>query len=151
MRAAPAFQVSLQRFGVWRAAVGTLAAVVAATLTAWLLTGEAPLGAAAGFGAAAALAALVALTASLLRLAPCDLRWDGDVWHLGRVGSEPSPGALQVAVDLGHWMLLRFIPARPGRAVWLPVQRPGLESHWHALRCSVYAPRTAPREDTAEP
>ena len=151
MRAAPAFHVSLHRFGVWRAAVIALAVVVAAALTAWLMTGEAPVGMASGPGAAAVLTALVALTLSLLRTPPCDLRWDGSAWTLGRTGCEPSPGALLVAVDLGGWMLLRFIPAAPARAIWLPVQRLGLEAQWHALRCSVYSPRPAPAADATEP
>ena len=151
MRAAPAFQVSLRRFGVWRVAVVALAAVAAAVLTAWLMTGEAPIGMAGGLGAAAALAAILALTASLLRMPPCDLRWDGLVWTLGRQGGEASPGALQVAVDLGGWMLLRFMPAASARAVWLPVQRLGLESQWHALRCSVYAPQPVPGEEATGP
>jgi hypothetical protein len=152
MRAAPAFQVSLHRFGFWRGAVIALAAVAAAALTAWLTTGEAPIGMAGGFGAATALAAILALTASLLRVPACDLRWNGSTWTLARKGAEPVTGALLVAVDLGGWMLLRFIPARPATlGVWLPVQRRGLESQWHALRCSVYAPQPAPGDEATEP
>ena len=37
------------------------------------------------------------------------------------------PGELQVAIDLGAWLLLRFIPDAAGvRASWLAVQRLGL-------------------------
>jgi hypothetical protein len=49
-----------------------------------------------------------------------------------------------VAIDLGGWMLLRFVPgAGGGRARWIALQRHGLEPQWHALRCAVYAPRPA--------
>jgi hypothetical protein len=49
-----------------------------------------------------------------------------------------------VAVDLGAWMLLRFerdATPRLRRIVWLPLQRRGLETPWHALRCAVYSAR----------
>jgi hypothetical protein len=62
-------------------------------------------------------------------------------------------GELQVAIDLGAWMLLHFVPDVGHRACsvsWLPVQRRGLESQWHALRCAVYSPRPAAGVD-AEP
>ena len=88
-------------------------------------------------------------------------------------GHEPTAGALSVALDLGDWMLLRFCaheethgrpkvphpprgaddvcrrpggalkPCRGSRVTWLPVQRRGMEPHWHGLRCAVYSPRPA--------
>jgi hypothetical protein len=38
-------------------------------------------------------------------------------------------------------MLLNFTPDAAARTSWLPVQRLGLETQWHALRCAVYSPR----------
>lgn len=89
------------------------------------------------------------------RVQPVSLRWDGQLWHLGppaSVGHEPRAGALRVLVDLGPWMLLRFEPAYSTwrhRSIWLPVQRLGLESQWHALRCAVHSPRPRPGADLA--
>ena len=156
MRAAPALQVSLQRFGVWRGAVWGLAALAFITLAAWVITHERPheplIEVGVWVSAALAAAAIAALAASTARMPPLDLRWDGRAWHLGPVRGDRVPGDLSVAIDLGAWMLLRFtasVPARP-RVVWLPLQRWGIESQWHALRCAVYSPRPAPDDDAAE-
>ena len=150
MRAAPACQFSLQRFGVWRGVVLVLATLGIATMAAWLILRESPLTSPTAIAAALAAALLVALGASLAQAPAVDLRWDGRTWHLGPPSAEPASGDLSVALDLGPWMLLRFSPAAPAtrpRTTWLPVQRPGLESQWHALRCAVYSPRPAPPED----
>ncbi len=150
MRAAPAYQLSLQRFGVWQGAVWVLATLVVATMAAWLILRESALTSPTSLAAALAAALIVALGASLVKTPAIDLRWDGRAWHLGPPAGEPVSGDLIVLIDLGPWMLLRFTPAaanaRP-RSIWLPVQRRGLESQWHALRCAVYSPRTAAAED----
>jgi hypothetical protein len=44
-------------------------------------------------------------------------------------------------------MLLKF--ERDGaplhrRVAWIPVQRWGMQAHWHAMRCAVYCARCAP-------
>ena len=148
MRAAPAFQVSLHRFGVWRSAVLTLAALAMATMVAWLLTQERPIEIVAWVSATASVVAIGGLAASALRVPPVDLGWDGQTWSVRRGPGEPAPGDLHVAIDLGRWMLLRFSPAGPAApAIWLPVQRLGLESQWHALRCSIYSPHPTPGAD----
>ena len=149
MRAAPAFQVSLRRFGLWRGAVLTLAALAMATMAAWLFTHERPIQIVAWLAAGSSIVAIGGLAAWAARVPPVDLSWDGQTWSVGRSAGEPAPGELHVAIDLGRWMLLRFTPAVPAGApaVWLPVQRLGLESQWHALRCSVYAPRPVPGDD----
>ncbi len=150
MRAAPACQFSLQRFGVWRGAVLVLVTLGVATMVAWLILRESPLTSPTSIAAALTAVSLLALGASLARTPAVGLRWDGRNWHLGPPSGEPVSGDLSVAIDLGPWMLLRFRPAasnaRP-RVVWLPAQRRGLESQWHALRCAVYSPRPAPAED----
>jgi hypothetical protein len=149
MRAAPAFQVSLRRFGVWRGAVLTLAALAMATMAAWLFTQERPIGIVTWLVTGSSIAAVAVLAARTVRVPPVDLGWDGRTWSVGPSPDESSPGDLHVAIDLGRWMLLRFNPAAPAGApaIWLPVQRLGLESQWHALRCSVYSPRPLPGDD----
>lgn len=155
MRASPAFEVSLHRFGVWRSAVLLLAALGLAAMATWLITRERPIGLAAMIAAAFAAAVSVGWAVSLLQAPAVGLRWDGQFWHLdvpAATPSEATPGDLRVVIDLGPWMLLRFRAAEPGRrspAVWLPVQRRGLEAQWHALRCAVYSPRPAPGADVA--
>jgi hypothetical protein len=149
MRAAPPFQVTLHRFGVWRGAVTALAGSGLATIAAWLAAQQQPIGLPTLSAAILAVLAIVALGRSLLRTPTTHLRWDGLAWHLGPSTGEPVPGDLHVAIDLGPWMLLRFIPAAPAarrRTVWLPAQRRGLEGQWHALRCTVHSPRPAPAD-----
>jgi len=81
---------------------------------------------------------MLACAVSLWRVPAQSLHWDGQVWQLDGV-----PGELTAAIDIGPWMLLKFTPEMPGRTSWLPVQRRGLETQWHALRCAVYSPRPA--------
>jgi hypothetical protein len=153
MRASPPFQVSVTRFGVWRIGVVGLSALAAATLVAWLASRDefTALGWQIAVGAGGAV--LVAGSLALARIAPLSLRWDSEQWHLGpaaTAGDEPWPGKLAVALDLGSWMLLRFeheSASRRRRFSWLPIQRSGLEPHWHALRCAVYCARSAPARD----
>jgi hypothetical protein len=153
MRASAAFQITIDRFGFWRAGVGTLLVVVGAALIAWYVSrdGFTPIGLRAGVGFAGGL--LLVAAAGLLRCPSMSLRWDTQCWRLGRAenrGDEPWTGHLAVALDLGSWMLLKFIhdpdTGRRG-AHWLPVQRRGLEAQWHALRCAVYSARPARGHD----
>jgi len=80
-----------------------------------------------------------------LQREPHVLHWDGQAWHWAAAHvpeDRRRAGRIQVALDLGGWMLLRLLPADGGapRAHWLPVQAAGLERSWHALRCAVYSP-----------
>jgi len=153
MRASPAFHVRIARFGAWRAAVGTLIIVAFGVQAAWLAgrAEEAPV--ALSVALSALDLAVMAAAASALRMVPVDLRWDTQRWLLDRHAgfTEPAPGNLTIALDLGVWMLLRFDhdppPRGRRRTTWLPVQRRGLETHWHALRCAVYCARPAPGTD----
>ncbi len=164
MRTSPAIDVVLTRFGVWRAAIALLAAAALAAIWAWWSTWDAAqppdtnIVLLAALGIASGM--VVALAASLSNVRPTALRWDGQGWSLRRpqrnhgAAGEPVAGEIIVAMDLGLWMLLRFEPAlRVGRirCVWLPVQRRGIETQWHALRCAVYSPRPTPTAGTAPP
>jgi hypothetical protein len=154
MRASPAFEVTLHRFGVWRAAVLMLGLFGVATIAAWVLTREEPVGIALVIVSASAVGILFWLALSLAQVPAVSLRWDGLLWHAGSpaAGSDDSvPGDVAVILDLGSWMLPRFTPAVPHLqpcVTWLPVQRRGIETQWHALRCSVYSPHPAPAADT---
>jgi hypothetical protein len=150
MRAAPAFQVSLRRFDVWRIAVLALFVLGATFLIHWLLARDSPRGWSLIAAASVGLAALAAAALTLWRTAPTDLRWDGACWHLKRPGSVALSGSISVTLDLGQWMLLRFAPALgkgPIAVIWLPAQRRGIETQWHALRCAVHSPRPSKRAD----
>ena len=157
MRGSPPCEVTVARFGLWRAVVAIVAAAALLSLAAWLVTS--PLGEsvwARGGVAAVALATLV-MAASLWRVAAVTLCWNGLEWSVPPASGSSSgsaPGALDVAVDLGAFLLLRFVPAgRTGPAAvrWIPVGRAGLEHEWHAFRCAVYSPRPAAGPSAADP
>jgi len=138
MPASPLFSLELRRFDLWRLGVGALLLFALVVGTVWLAAvRDEPW----FLLAVAATAAALLAAASLLRVRPARLRWDGQTWALGE-----HPGKIVVALDAGAWMLLRFRRTGPGsglRTTWLPAQRRGLERDWHALRCAVYFPRPA--------
>ena len=146
MRSAPPFDISVKHYGVWRAGLLLLGATACASLAAWWWAQPVP---APGWaGAVAAVGGLMSLVcvAAAWSIPPLSLRWDRQSWQLSRRGAPEQAGSVQVGLDLGSWMLLRFRPdAASGAHVptWLPVQRRGLEAQWHALRCAVYSPRPA--------
>jgi hypothetical protein len=155
MRAFAPAQFTVTRFGAWRWAVLVLSLLVALAVGTWLVTQQATERGAWLPSAALVVAVSIWLLAVQPRGAPLSLRWDAQRWHLGpaaSVGHEPWVGELRVAIDLGPWMLLRFEPDAGvvgATLTWLPVQRRGLEAHWHALRCAVYSPRPDAGVDAA--
>jgi hypothetical protein len=146
MRAAPVFQISLHHFGVWRFAIYFLSVLSNLVFATWLWMHEAfaqPL----AWGVFVLMMVLTGLLArTLLHNPALGLRWDGQAWHVGQwpaASDSWTPGSMQVMLDLGFWMLLRFTPsawAPDAAPQWLPVQRLGLEAQWHGLRCSLYSP-----------
>ena len=127
-------------------------------MAAWLVSS--PLGEStwARAGIAAASLAVVAVAASLLRGNALVLRWDGTRWSVGSsvepLSVAPASGELLAALDLGSFLLLRFVPegrSGPRAARWIPVGRRGLEREWHAFRCAVYSPRPAAGPSVADP
>ncbi len=164
MRASPTFQCVLNRFGVWRAAVAAVASAGVVVLLAWLATRSEPTPAIGLAAWVSAMFAVPALAVSLMRVPSVAMRWDGQQWWLARQARssrtaataqiDAVAGEVDVALDFGGWMLLRFRPVAVARHTrlpqWLPVQRRGLEAHWHALRCAVYSPRPAPAGDAAD-
>jgi hypothetical protein len=146
VRAVPPFTLDARPGAGWAVAVIAVAVVAAADSIAWLAA-RADLGASAvALPAAAAVAAGMA-TLTLLRGAPAELQWSDAGWRLGGVA-----GSVVVCLDLGGWVLLRFMPrgARaPWRAVWLPLSATGTSpGAWHALRCALRAaPPATPAAD----
>jgi hypothetical protein len=156
MQAPPPFQITVERFALWRAVCAALAAVSVGALLGWAAQGGAPWSLPSvgwvGLGSLLSLAGLV----EAWRMRSVSLRWDTERWHLGaasRRGNETQAGELKVMWDAGGLMLLRFRPESPGADdrrmtpprpwadVWLPVQMRGHSTHWHALRCTVYCAR----------
>ena len=157
MRGSPSCAITVTRFGAWRGAVGLVAVAGLASMATWLATSPLGEGAAVRAGVAVAALAVVALAASLLRTPAVSLRWDGALWSVASGATPalaPAPGDLSVALDLGSFLLLRFVAegrSGPGAARWIPVGRRGLEHEWHAFRCAVYSPRPAAGSTAADP
>lgn len=151
MRTAPALQLTVTRYGAWRTGLALVSLAALVVSCAWAATAAVPLLAAAGLLLVCALLVATVHRAERRRGA-CRLHWDGQQWAWSADGAgadaELQSGRLEVAVDLGRWMLLRLdavsgaAPVRR-RSFWLPVQANGLERQWHALRCAVYSPTPA--------
>jgi hypothetical protein len=147
MHAPAEFQLTVSRFGAWRGGLVVSGLVVWGTAFAWWTATERPV---LSVAAAFLLLACAAVTVSLLSLARLPsfvLRWDGKQWHQGWAAGEPQSGSLQVAIDGGRWLLLKFVPDGAVRGLpasrWLPVQRSGLEHDWHCLRSTLFTARPA--------
>jgi hypothetical protein len=71
----------------------------------------------------------------------CTLRWDGQDWVLKSDprGHAEQRGDAELMLDLGPWMLVRFLPyAGLGAATWLPLTA-GLDlARWAALRGALW-------------
>ena len=148
MRGAPPVEIRVRRQGSWRAFVVALVILTSVSMGLWLASAE--IGAAFKGVLAAVTLALGATALSMTAPFDLSLRWTGSSWALsprGAPASEPVAGVLTVAIDLGSWMLLRFVDESPRttwipvQRTWIPVQRAGIEGDWHALRCAVHAPR----------
>ena len=143
MRESVFFELRLRRFGVWQVAVAVVgtAALSATAAWAWATWDSQP---ASGQALVAAIAvglslATLGLALALGRVEAGLLTCRDGVWAFTTDKGGRRSGALEVAIDLGAFLLLRIADGRRTRA-WLPIQRRGLEADWHALRCAVYSP-----------
>ncbi|XVJ68885.1 MAG: hypothetical protein HEQ39_03930 [Rhizobacter sp.] len=156
-RTAPPVHVLVDRFTVWTVAVAVLWLVAVCSLAAWIV----------GWSQSVTLGSsgpvhwfALGLSVPVLFAVPwftclraVSLRWDGERWWLGEpseVGVEPWCVQPLVRIDLGHWMLLQLKPQAAGlrlsnRYRWLPIQRRGLATQWHALRCALLTYPEPPR------
>ena len=77
------------------------------------------------------------------------LRWDGQDWVLRHLhGDGPDErGDAALMLDLGPWMLVRFLPgAGTGSATWLPLAAGLDRARWAALRGALWNWRGNPRD-----
>ena len=143
MRESVFFELRLRRFGVWRVAVWLVAGAAIAAVAAWtvaMLDSQPESGRALVMAVAAGLLlATTGLAISLTRLEGGLLTGRDGIWAFVPDSGQPRTGTLEVAVDPGAFLLLRLVEQRR-TIVWLPVQRRGVESQWHALRCAAYSP-----------
>lgn len=126
MQAAPAVAFDADDGGRWRAAVAALAGLAAAVLARWAVQWAAALDLPAASwpgtdliagmpavdliaGGAAGLAAALAAW-RIGRPLPARLIWNTNDWLWQVEGRPPLAGRVQIAADLGGWMLLRFDP-----------------------------------------
>ncbi len=157
MRAPPPVEFTSALGRAWRAALALLVGASVAVPLAWglpyfalhwgSLKPDALLKALADPAVQAALAAW----AGLMAVAACwlwskqssaserTLRWDGQDWVLAGAGAIDQRGAAALMLDLGPWMLVRFLPyAGMGSATWLPLTA-GLDLvRWAALRGALW-------------
>jgi hypothetical protein len=141
VRPPPAFQITINRFEIWRGFLICLSALLICVLCTWCWASGVVWWIAVG-AFITSVFGVVGLF-SLFRVHSFSLRWDTQLWGCGTAaqrGHEPSNGYVAVSIDLGFWMLLRFSPAPSslGRGQWLPVQRRGHEPMWHAFRATVH-------------
>jgi hypothetical protein len=144
MRASPPIDIALSRCGPWLAFVIVIAVASLLVVATWLALGmggpaRTPTLPAMVVGG---LALFLACRALLAGWPPNGrLRWNGRCWALTSGEGEPVAGDVTVALDLGGWLLLRFVAERQhgGAVRWLPLQRRGREDDWHALRCAIHA------------
>ncbi len=161
MRVPPPFALTLAPAPGWSRVYPMAAGAAAAVTSGWavamfgasigpeamLLAGQVPLSVA--FAALVPLAlgcglALISRPGEVFWIA-----WDGRRWALSPVGGRSHAtaehGVLDVMIDLGDWVLLRFRPAEAGpwavwRHRWLPARlSPGSDAT--ALRATLYAHR----------
>ncbi len=144
----------LRHFDIWQATVAVVSSCAVAALLAWTFFWPEPLGPLVWAGTVFSVFAVIGLAVSLVRVEAGTLRRQQGRWTFAPDAtpeSEPRTGELFVALDLGSFMLLAFISvsgyANRKTTRWLPAQRRGLASDWHALRAAVHAPRS--QGDTA--
>jgi len=152
MGTAAPLQFRVNRHRVWRAVVLLLAGITAASMLVWWRAqpSQAPL--AVSVAVAAGVLAWIACVAGLWQMLPTTLRWDGQRWQVARGRSAECSVELAVAIDLGGWLLLRFVPegapagqAGRRRPTCIALQRLGFEARWHAIRCALYRARPVAR------
>ncbi len=156
MVGSPAFQITLPSQSIWRGAVLALTLVVIAVLIAWAVQPGHSQGRLLRWLAFASVAVVLGLAVSLWRMPAFVLGWDGERWQVSPLQpgfNERLAGNIEVHLDLGQWMLLRFVPddrAAKARPRWLPVQSGARDPMWHSLRCALYGGRPARRRAAAD-
>jgi hypothetical protein len=70
------------------------------------------------------------------------LAWHGQAWRLalGDATGAARDGQVEPMIDLGGWLLLKFLPADGSRAQWLSTGAARLGPCWHVLRAALFRP-----------
>jgi hypothetical protein len=144
MHAPPPYTITLRCFDRWKIGCSALVMMSLAVVSFWSWVAFSPYPVGCVAGALLWGLASFALLVHAQRLSPQRLRWDGQGWRWSselHPVAEGMPGSLSVALDLGTWMLLRFILDDTRKTLWLPVQHRGHESTWYGLRATIYCAR----------
>jgi len=160
MRASPPYLCRVARFGVWRSVVALVVLADAGVMLGWALTRDDPLSFEGLAVLGLVLLTIVGVAASLVRIRPIVLRWDGRQWRWIAASQsrgptfDPAAGnacVIDVALDLGSWVMLRIRTGAmsPARTLWLPVQQRGFNASWHGLRSALYAAAPPDAADVA--
>ncbi|MDP1690457.1 MAG: hypothetical protein Q8L49_00575 [Burkholderiaceae bacterium] len=156
MHAAPPVRISLAPDVGWRAFVTACASAAAANLAAWLMTLARQ--STAAIAAVALLAAVLAAGLALWGLRRDNagggvLAWDGAAWQWAPANVQPAAGDLHVMIDLGAWLLLRFVPGASAQPVrWLVASRRQGGALWPLWRAALFSPpRSAEPSVNADP
>jgi hypothetical protein len=147
MQAAPPVRIPVKTDALGQGFALACASLSAACGLAWALSWAAPeawLSRLAVVSAAAGAASVVWFLLRRRAAAAGLLTWDGVCWQWAPAAGGPRPGRVQVMIDIGPWLLLRFIPVgAPGPAVWVAISRGAAAGQWAAWRATLYAPRSA--------
>jgi hypothetical protein len=135
VRQAPPIALTLSGAGAWRVAQVALPTLSAAVVAVWLVAWTPLLAGPLWSSAVAASASMLVAVAAWFGSAPksVHLIWTGEHW-----AADGSPGEVDLMLDLGPWLLLRFRPPA-GRSRWLPVPRREAGAAEQGLRAALYA------------
>jgi hypothetical protein len=123
MRPPPAVALSCEDDGRWRLFESGLPGLTSLVLARWGLA-QCEVAPSWGWGVSIVAGAAVAVVVwCRWRRLPQRLSWDGARWSLQGAGAAPPAEVahLQVAIDLGGWMLLRCVPVGARAPRWLAV------------------------------
>jgi hypothetical protein len=174
MRAPPPVEFPSALGRVWRGALSVLVAVAVAVPLAWGLPylavhwGSPSPDALVGWLAQAPAQVAIACGGGLVAFAAAwltqrgggarerTLRWDGQDWVLaGDAGRAEERGDVALMLDLGSWMLVRFLPCAGAvggaGTTWLPLTLGGDLARWAALRGALWNWRGARRPGAGRP
>ena len=143
MFAAPPVHIHLVPDRLGRGFALVCTSLAAANLTAWCMAwASAPAGLRV-VSVTLAAAAAAALTWRLLARrsdAAGALTWDGSAWQWASAADSLWQGNVQVMIDLGPWLLLRFRATAPARRErWWAISRRTAAGQWPAWRAALYA------------
>ena len=149
---APAVRVACVAGPVWHALRALLCCLAVAVIVGWPLRmgGVAPL-------TSLVVAMLAALAAGIgfaraTRAASPTLQWDGTGWSL-LVPTWPQAvpvRAVDVMIDLGHWLLLRA-HSEAGKVIWLTTSHTDAPGDFVALCRALHARRPTPEPSMQAP